>query len=618
MMTDSAIQLEKDKCKACYTCIRVCPVKAIHVQKDSVLPIIEEGKCISCGSCMKACAYGAISYYDSKEEVIELLNGNQKVAAICSPSIASEFDDITDYRKFVQMIRSLGFSYVMEMSFGVDIIAEKFRNLTQEEFKGKYYITSGCPSIVFLIEKIYPELIGNLVPYISPAAASAVVARKTYGKDLKVVHITPCISAKTDINRYKELAKIDAVLTFKELRKLFNQFKINETFAEFSDFDEPFGYKGRLYPIAQGFLEAAGLNLSLLKRNAITAEGKKNSLDAIHQFLDYNKTMKHNFNLFFCEGCIMGPGSTKKGMKYLRGALVKEYVNKRLANFNTEKWRRDMEKHLDYDEYQLKFYSKKSAFPEVSQMEMKIAFDYITNRNNGVEINCGSCGFDTCRGLSQAIAQNIATPEMCVTYSQVGNREAAFSNKRAIEELNITKSELKITKETLDEIKYQLSSKNEALSILVRSLNAGVVFVDENLKVVESNLGFIDILGEDAREIHEIIPYLVDADLKSLLPPTIISQFSYLLEHNDTKINRDVEINGKLVNVSIFQLIPKKLVGAVFRNLHSEEERPEEIIHRVTEVIEENLRQVQQIGFILGEGAAKTEKMLRSIIKSYK
>jgi hypothetical protein len=89
------------------------------------------------------------------------------------------------------------------------------------------------------------------------------------------------------------------------------------------------------------------------------------------------------------------------------------------------------------------------------------------------------------------------------------------------------------------------------------------------------------------------------------------------LNHNEIQINRDVEIEGKWVNVSIFQLIPQKLVGAVFRNLYSKEERPEEIIHRVTEVIEENLRQVQQIGFILGEGAAKTEKMLNSIIKSY-
>jgi hypothetical protein len=101
------------------------------------------------------------------------------------------------------------------------------------------------------------------------------------------------------------------------------------------------------------------------------------------------------------------------------------------------------------------------------------------------------------------------------------------------------------------------------------------------------------------------------------LPPILTTQFQFILNHDESQISRDVEIEEKLINVSIFQLIQKKLVGAVFRNLHSKEERPEEIIHRVTDVIEENLRQVQQIGFILGEGAAKTEKMLNSIIKSY-
>jgi hypothetical protein len=125
-------------------------------------------------------------------------------------------------------------------------------------------------------------------------------------------------------------------------------------------------------------------------------------------------------------------------------------------------------------------------------------------------------------------------------------------------------------------------------------------------------------LGEEVKEIHDVIPYLIGADLKTLLPPTLIAQIQFILNHDEAQINKDVEIEGKLVNVSIFQLIQKKLVGAVFRNLHSKEERPEEIIHRVTEVIEENLRQVQQIGFILGEGAAKTEKMLNSIVKSYK
>jgi PAS domain-containing protein len=514
------------------------------------------------------------------------------------------------------MIRLLGFSFVTEMSFGVDIIAEKFRKLTHDDFNGKYYITSCCPSIVNLVEKIYPELIGNLVPYVSPIAASAVVARKIYGNDLKVVHITPCVAAKKNVDKYTGVTKIDGVLTFRELRELFDEFQISETFSEYSDFDEPLGYKGGLYPVSQGFLEAAGLDISLLKGNSVTIDGK-GSVRAIKQFLEHYNTIKHNFNIFICKGCVMGPGTSKGGEKYRRDALVKDYISRRLANFDVEKWQRHIDTHANYKELNAIFTNKKQELAEPDEFEVKIALNRITKRHNNKEVNCKACGFDTCKELACAIAQNTAIPEMCVTNVQIGNMETSHSSKILTEELEIIKNELNITKTTLDETQKLLYSKNEALSIFVRGLTSGIVFCDENLKIVESNLAFLEILGEEVKDIHDVIPYLIGADLKTLLPHILTTQFQFILNHDETQINRDVEIEGKWVNVSIFQLIPQKLVGAVFRNLHSKEERPEEIIHRVTEVIEENLRQVQQIGFILGEGAAKTEKMLNSIIKSY-
>ena len=615
-MSNSVIQLDKSKCKACYSCVRKCPVKAVHVRGNTVFPYIEESKCILCGACIGTCAYDAISYFDSKKNVKQLLNSKEKVVAICAPSIAGEFDDITDYRKFVKMIRLLGFSYVTEMAFGVDIIAEKFRKLTQDEFNGKYYITSCCPPIVHLIEKLYPELIGNLTPYISPIAACAIVARKIYGNDLKVVHITPCVAAKKEVDRNTGLTKINEVLTFRELRELFDEFNITETFSEYSDFDEPLGYRGSMYPISQGFLEATGLDISLLKGNTITINGKS-SVRAIKQFLEHYNIIKHNFNIFICKGCIMGPGTSKGGEKYKRYALVKGYINKRLENFDVEKWIHYMDVHSNYKELNASFTNKKYELAPPGELEIKIALNRITKRNNNMEVNCSACGFATCKELACAIAQNTAIPEMCVTNVQIGNRETSHSSKKLAEELDMVKYELETTKTTLEETKDLLYNKNEALSIFVRGLSAGIVFCDDSLKIVESNLGFIEILGEEVKDIHDVIPYLIGADLKTLLPPTLITQFQFILNRDEIQISRDVEIEGKWVNISIFQLIPQKLVGAVFRNLHSKEERPEEIIHRVSEVIEENLRQVQQIGYILGEGAAKTEKMLNSIIKSY-
>jgi PAS domain-containing protein len=424
------------------------------------------------------------------------------------------------------------------------------------------------------------------------------------------------VAAKKNTDIYTGLAKIDGVLTFRELRELFDEFQISETFSEYSDFDEPLGYKGGLYPVSQGFLEAADLDISLLKGNSVTIDGK-GSVRAIKQFFKHYNTIKHNFNIFICKGCVMGPGTSKGGEKYRRDAFVKDYINRHLANFDMEKWQRQMDTHSKYKELNATFTNIKPELLVPDEFEIKIALNRITKKHNNREVNCRACGFNTCKEFALALAQNTAIPEMCITNVQIDNRETSHSSKILVEELEMIKNELNTTKTSLTETQNVLYAKSEALSIFVRGLSAGVVFCDENLKIEESNLGFVEILGEEAKDIHDVIPYLIGADLKTLLPSILVTQFQFILNHDETEINRDVEIEGKWVNVSIFQLIPQKLVGAVFRNLHSKEERPEEIIHKVTEVIDENLRQVQQIGLILGEGAARTEKMLNSIIKSY-
>ncbi len=110
------------KCKLCYACVRACPVNAIQVRSDQAIPRIMPNRCIGCGSCIQVCAPDAILYRDSKEETKALLNSGVPVIALVDPSISGEFPDVVDYRKFVQMIRSLGFTHVCEVSFGVDLI----------------------------------------------------------------------------------------------------------------------------------------------------------------------------------------------------------------------------------------------------------------------------------------------------------------------------------------------------------------------------------------------------------------------------------------------------------------------------------------------------------------
>src|SRR5512133_2968742 len=167
-----------------------------------------------------------------------LLSSPSKTAALIEPSLASEFDDITDYRKFVAMIRKLGLDYVHEVSFGVDLVAASYAKLFRKA-EGKYYITANCPSIVKMVRKFHPDLVPNLAPLVSPMIATAMVVKDLYGDDVKTIQIGPCIDAKDEALDYRDGKLVDGVLTFIELRQMFEEAKLTERSVRMSDFDPP-------------------------------------------------------------------------------------------------------------------------------------------------------------------------------------------------------------------------------------------------------------------------------------------------------------------------------------------------------------------------------------------
>ena len=615
-MSVPLIEINKDLCTVCYACVRACPVNAIQVKANQEFPEVNHDWCIGCGSCLKVCSPKAIVYTNSKEEVKALLHSGSKVAAIVGPSISGEFDDITDYRKFVQMIRQLGFDYVNEVSFGVDLIAKEYKDFF-EHFNGKYYITSICPPIVSLIEKFHPDLVHNLVPLISPMMATSKVVKQIYGDDVKVVFISLCIASKWSANRYDPNSAVDEILTFVELRELFEEYSIHEGTLEFSDFDAPLGYKGSLFPISNGILQAVDIDENLLTSSITTAEGKFNALAAITQFEDSVEFIKQHFNLFYCEGCLMGPGTSRGGKKFIRRTLVTEYANKRLQDFDMEKWEKEIAQFSNMD-HSRGFTADDQRLPEPTEEEIQEVLKAIGKIDYQDNVGCEACGYKSCKDFAISVAKGLAKPDMCITFSLKSKQEYIKALKTSNDKLakaqeSVIKSE-KLAK--IEQIKAREAS--ETVSTMLQKLNAGVVIVDEHLKIIQSNQGFITILGEEANEINEIIPGLVGADLKTLLPVQFYKMFSFVLMNNEDVLNRDVHFGEGLLNVSIFTIKKEKIVGAIIRDMFSPEVRSEEVINRVTDVIDENLSLVQQIGFLLGEGAAKTEKMLNSIIESYK
>lgn len=610
------IQINPENCTDCLHCARVCPVHAIRVSVGKDHPEIDHNRCIGCGTCIIACKDDGITYHDSREAVRQLLASGHKVAALIDPSISGEFSDITDFRKFVGMIRYLGFDVVTDVSFGVDLVAKKYKEFF-EHSKGKFYITANCPAIVEMILKFHPDLTDNLASIVSPMVATAKVVKQIYGDDLRTVFIGPCIAAKLDAGDYDKESSVDQVLTFQELRAIFDEKNIHESQLEFSDFDPPIGRLGGLYPISRGLLEAGEVNESLMHGSVITAEGKTSSLNAIESFEKNIDNISKHFNIFYNEGCNMGPGMSPGGDKILRNAQVIDYVNRRIKMLDLEKWEKDIQTYSAID-LRRKFQANDQRLPKPSQARVDEVLTLLGKSGDTSSSLCSGCGFDSCKHFAQSVVQGLTRTDMCIDYN-IKNKNKYIStlrdsNARLDAEIGKLKKELLEMSSEFD----LTNDKLETSRAIMNQIPSGVVIVDDKLRIISSNKSFVELLGDEARDIDEIIPGLRGADLKTLVPVQFYKVFQNVLISTENILSRDVKNDDGFLNLSVFSIKDKKIVGGIVRDMFSPEVRNEQIIQRVTDVIDQNLGMVQQIGFLLGEGASKTEAMLNSIIQLHK
>ncbi|MBN2348775.1 MAG: 4Fe-4S binding protein [Bacteroidales bacterium] len=614
MEVEPLIQLNNNKCTNCYSCIRVCPVKAIQVRYGNKHPIIKQERCIQCGSCIEICQPQAITYRSSIDEAKELLESSNTKVAILSPSISAEFEDITDYRKFVQMIRALGIQHVNEVSFGVDLIAYKYNELFSA-YKGKYYITSTDPVIVSYIEKFHPNLINNLAPLVSPKIAMTKVVRKLYGDNIKVLYIGPDVASKDEVRMYEKDGRIDVAITFIELRELFRDFDIDESTLEFSEFDPPLGYKGSLYPLRNGLLQAAEMDENLLTTHIFCVQGKRAMIEAIAEFEKSVKIIKRHIHVTY-GNWLIGPGTTNRGNTFLREHHIIKYANKRLRNFFRHEWHNEL---MEYSSLDLSrtFKENDQRLPAPSKEKiddvLKLLGRKVTDR-----YGCEECGYASCNDFAVAIAQGLATPEMCSTYALRHSIDSSVETKEIRDRLQMIQIELEQTREDALHEKQLAEQASELNDFIFDKLRAGVVLVDQNLKIIKANNSFTRILGDDAKEINDVIPGLVGADLKKLLPLNLTNLFQYVLDDAQFIDGKDMTLGEALINVSIFPVRKNKIAGGIIRDMRAPEVQKAEVVNRISEVIDKNLEMVQKIGFLLGEGASDVEKMLNSIVEFYK
>jgi len=341
-------------------------------------------------------------------------------------------------------------------------------------------------------------------------------------------------------------------------------------------------------------------------------------LNAVHEFDTRIDLIRRHFNIFYNDGCLMGPGTSPGGEKFLRHSLVTDYANKRLNTLDPESWQKDL---LEFEGLDLsrsfEADDQRLALPSEEKIDEVLKMINRQEQKDN-DVGCESCGYPNCREFAIAIAQGLATTDMCHIFSGRNRQEYIRTLRMTNEKLAKTQEALRISEE---KAKHEKDSQKETyalVSSMLQQLVSGVVIVDENLRILHANKAFIRILGEEAAMVDEVIPGLEGADLKSLLPIHFYKLFSFVLSSDEAVERKDVQYGEGMLNVSVFPLRTKKFVGGIIRDMYMPEVYKEQIVTRMNEVVDQNFDMVQKIAFLLGEGAAKTEQMLNSIIELHK
>jgi iron only hydrogenase large subunit-like protein/nitrogen-specific signal transduction histidine kinase len=461
----------KELCRTCYTCVRECPAKAIRIVGGQAEVIVD--RCIACGNCTKVCSQGAKVFLNTTDRVIKLLETGSKVAAIIAPSFPAEFADISDHHILVGMVKALGFELVAEVSFGADLVADRYKKLVSEE--KNFYISSDCPSIVNYVKFYHPALVDNLAPVVSPMVAMSRVVREKYGKETKIVFIGPCIAKKA------ESSEIDEAITFTELRDMMANGGITPETITPVDFDPPVGGRGAIFPVARGLLQTAKISDNAITGNIIAAEGRIDFQGALKEF-EAGLIKNQHMELLCCEGCIMGPGLSKNGKQYNRRALVSSYANSKMKNIDSENWQKSFDEFAELD-LSIRHKQEDPWIETLNENDVNDILIKMGKKTKKDQLDCGACGYESCVEHAIAIKKGLAEVEMCLPYT--------------IEKLHKSVKDLALSNEKLSSMKQALKQSEKLAHMgqlsagIAHELNnpLGVVIMYSNILLEESKMG---------------------------------------------------------------------------------------------------------------------------------
>lgn len=477
MSNFQAVRTIENKCRRCYTCVRFCPAKAIRVEHGQAVVIPE--RCIGCGNCVKVCTQNAKEIHSSVDNVEKMLQSERKIVAIVAPSFAGELEDNVTAGQLVAAYKKMGFYKVVEVAFGADLVSLEYKNLYEEG--GNHYITSACPAVNYYIQKYHPELISHLTPVVSPMIAVAKAVKAEYGEDVGVVFIGPCIAKKKEARDVEVAGLVDEVMTFRESRILRDRMGVGLEDQIPSSFDPPHPSWGRAFPITGGALRSSDIEADILDYKIEAIDGRENFIDFINEFHKGRAGCKMA-EILFCEGCINGPVMTEGGGSYTRKRKVSDYIKQTQRAFNVEEWQFYMKKYSDLN-LERPFPPEDVEVKEPTEDEIRKILRSINKPSEADELNCGACGYESCRAMAKAVYEGLAEKEMCFSYT-------IDELEKTLKELHDSHVQLQTTQQQLIQSEKQASLGQLAAGVaheLNNPLGTILLYADLLLKQIKEN-----------------------------------------------------------------------------------------------------------------------------------
>ncbi len=558
MIKNTPVYTIENECQDCYKCVRHCHCKAIRIVngKASVIP----ESCVACGECVKVCPSHAKKIRSELSRLRQMLYHGDRVYASVAPSFPAYFPGTT-IGQLASALRKIGFAGVSETALGAQNVSSRcaeFLKITDLSL----VISSACPACVDYIRKYHPEYTGNIVPLHSPVMAHCRMIKEQFGEDCKVVFFGPCAAKKNEADRAPEVLSL--ALTFDVLNELLEENGIVPMAEEEVPLAMASAEEGRFYAVEGGMNDT--LRDGFGRVRYISVSGLSN----LDRMLKYYGGSKGRHKIFLetlaCPGgCINGPVIPADS-----GGLEAIAETDRISPIAASS-PRQVKETIDSS-----FAPEPRPASPVSEKELASALAKVGKFTRDDELNCGACGYNTCREFAAALLLDKAEEAMCHTYLRKN---------------------------------FERTS-----NALIRFIPAAVVLVDEELNICECNRHFAVMCG--MTDIFDALGNLNTIAVETAFPG-LAELFTSVISNGGEIEKFNQKRKDKIVNISVFSIAHGKSAGAVIQDITKNELQREQIAEKAREVIRKNVLTVQQVARLFGEHVADTEILLHEIAGTY-